>query len=552
MLVDSHSLSPAATGLAELHACRTREELDTMVGLALWRLLPGVDLALCVADEDPALRRVAFANGLGCPLRTGTVVTTDAWPVADQRCMPVGRREQRFGELLLGADPDTEQQPALAALLCHYGTALWCLTMNQEARQATDNYCASLQAFEEGIILFQEADPAAITARILALVAGVVQATAGALYSLRQVGDPASGLVLEQHLGVPEALLAGLRGKGDVAWPDGLLELPAHVWEREADDSIALLAPDCVPSILNRVVAVPLSYHGVVAGVCVLLNPMVTERQVREHLGRLQSIGQLAAAVLHRLQLEQQTARSRSIARELEIAETLQRRSLPAVAPTSDRYDFAWSLVAAQHIGGDYLDLLAAANGEIHAVVADASGHGINSALLMSSYRANYRATASQQSPTELARALNREVVNEVGPTGMFITGALVRFNQDGRVSLCSAGHCPAMVYRAAAQQVEFLPTDGPPFGFTADAEYTSQDHQLLPGDVMLLYTDGLTEATDSELEMFSEERLAELLRAKAACDPQAILAAAQQAVAKFTGRENFDDDVSLLVIKFR
>ena len=96
------------------------------------------------------------------------------------------------------------------------------------------------------------------------------------------------------------------------------------------------------------------------------------------------------------------------------------------------------------------------------------------------------------------------------------------------------------------------IDSDGPPLGFVGGASYGEKSMTLAKGDVVLLYTDGVTEATDSELEMFGEERLQELLRRHAAGTAQALLDATLDSLATFAGKRRQDDDVSLLVIKAR
>ena len=198
--------------------------------------------------------------------------------------------------------------------------------------------------------------------------------------------------------------------------------------------------------------------------------------------------------------------------------------------------------------------LLTSDLGEIYAIVADASGHGINSALLMTSFRSNYRGHAVWLSPQELAASLNSEIVHEVGPTGMFITAVLVRIEPyTNRLSLSSAGHNPVMLYRAASGKVEQVESHGPPLGFMAGVEYETYDGEFAPGDVLLLYTDGITEAIDSNRQMFGEDRLEALLRQHAvAGTAQDIMDATMKDLAEFTGCDRHDDDVSLIVVKVK
>lgn len=542
-----------ASSLASLHRCRTPESLAETMRKELQALLPDMALAVCVAADAQGLQRVDVALGDGCPWQTGERVAVDDWPLPAGQRFAIVYQDQQVGTLLAGATVSSDDAAVLRALLAHFGTALVNLTLNEESRQATGQYCASLQALEEGIVLFQETDPEAVKARLLSIAQAMVQATAGALYALREVGDLGSGLSLELALGIPDTLLATFQAPDGGPWPDGLLGQPAQLLERGADGELPMSAAACAPAVLHNVVVLPLRYHGVEAGLCVLFNACVDGDRVNDLLGRLQSFGQLGAALLHRLRLEAQSARNRSIERELEIAEAIQRRLLPTKAPATDELSFAWCSIAAQSIGGDYLDLLTSDLGDIYAVVADASGHGINSAMLMSSFRSTYRAEAPWMETNELAARLNEEVVHEVGSTGMFITMATLRIERETRrLSMSSAGHNPVMLCRAKTGTVELLESHGPPLGFVADAEFGGQELQLESGDVLFLYTDGITEAADDDLEMFGEDRLAELLRHNSHDSAQGLLAAAQGALAQFTGRQSYDDDVSMAVVKVR
>ena len=539
-----------AASQVALHACRSQEELERAFADGLEKLLAGVCGALCLAASSGDDLEVRVVVGDGCGLQAGQRVAPAAATVPDEQRFAVTFQHHRLGELWLSAKPRAQELAVLLGALTHLGAALVNLALNGEVREATDEYCATLQALEEGIVLFQEPDAEALTARLLALASGMVGASAGALYVLDEVGNDGSELRLQQALGIPEALLETLHGVDGAPWPVCLLDAPAQVDERGQDGAVAGLDPACTPSVLERVATLPLRYHGVQAGVCVLFNPRL---DAQRDVGRLQSFGQLAAALLHRLSLERLREAAASIERELEIAQTIQERLTPSAPPPSDDYEFAWRSEAAKRIGGDYVDLMDSDLGDLHAIVADASGHGINSALLTTSFRANYRGNAAWLDPAELAASLNHEVVHEVGPTGMFLTAAMVKIEAESRrLSICSAGHNPAMIYRAATGEVEAVASHGPPLGFVAAAEFETYEGELLPGDVLLLYTDGVTEAADQNAEMFGEERLAQVLLEHAPRGAAALLDAALAEVARFTAREDHDDDLSLMVIRRR
>jgi serine phosphatase RsbU (regulator of sigma subunit) len=543
----------SAAALAELHAIRSQDELDRELGARLSAVLDGRSFALCVAIEDGGGWQVRCTGGSSCPLLPYEPVTVDAWPVPECQRLPVRYKGQSVGELLVDAPVEPAQRATLEELLVHYGTALVNHCLAREARLAADNYCASLQVLEEGIVLFQEEDPSAVTARLLALASSMVQATAGALYVLEEVGNVRSGLRLEQALGVPETLLASMQQSAGVPWPQVLLDEPTGLMVREEDGSLAGLDGDCLPAVLERLVVLPLRYHGVRAGICLLFNPGLAGQQLGESVTRLQSFGQLAAAVLHRLGLEAARENIASIGRELQIAETIQRRLVPQKAPSGSEYDFAWRSIAAKSIGGDYLDFVTSDLGDLYLVVADASGHGINSALLMTSFRANYRGAAPWSEPEDLARIMNKEVVHEVGPTGMFITAALGRLERGSRrLTLASAGHTPTLLVRTATGEIEEIGSHGPPLGFATGVEFGSTTVDLASGDLLVLYTDGITEAADDQLDMYGDDRLRACLLRHAGRPAQEVLEAVLEDVATFSGRTSYDDDVSLLVCRVR
>lgn len=537
----------AANALAALHACRTQAELDRRFATELAAQLPDTAVALCLTTDAEGGRRVTFAVGG----EWQATVDGDARAIAAATWLPITYREHEVGALAVGRELGDDERTALLAALAHYGAALANLTFNAEAHRDADTYCATLQALEQGIVLFQEEDAETMKASLLQQAMRIGDALAGVLYVLREVGDPASGLEREQVLGLPEEFLDSLRGQGETAWPDVLLGLPTQVMARGDDGSLAMLAPQCVPAMLQRIAVMPLRYHGLEAGLCLLFNPQVEGHETRDVAARLQSFGLLGAALLHRLHLEAYRAQNSSRDRELQIASTIQQRLLPSHPPATPGVAYAWCLVTAQNIGGDYLDVFAPHENDVCGIVADASGHGINSALLMSSFRSTYRAKAPDMTTEVLAAMLNEEVVHEVGPTGMFITAAIYHLDcKTRRLHLTSAGHTPGMLFHAATGEVEMLDSDGPPLGFMAGADYTRQERHLASGDVLLLYTDGISEAANGDLDMYGEQRLAALLRQHASATADEVLAAARQDLAEFTGRDRYDDDVSLTVIR--
>ncbi|MEC7582827.1 MAG: PP2C family protein-serine/threonine phosphatase [Planctomycetota bacterium] len=536
--------------LLGFHACRSNHDLDLELGRLLPHLLDEQSYCLFLTADDGQLLTTTVMSDRG-PWQTRQLIAADSLKEGD--ALPVLYGSHVLGQLHIAGDLATQTRADLQLVLEHYGTALANLTLGAEARDSAANYSASLEAFEQGIVLFQETDSAKITARLIALAVSMADAAAGALYVLDKAGDPESDLHLEQILSIPLTVLHGLDEPNGEPWPKARLTKPTFFAERQTDPTLGGLTPERIPPFVDNMLSVPLCYQGIEAGVITLFNVDTKASSPKDLIERFTTFGRLGAAILHRLQLESATARQRSLEKELEIAASIQRRLLPTTAPEVPGFDVAWHSLSANHIGGDYLDLLTSDNGDLHAIIADASGHGIDSALLMSSFRGAYRAATRRQQPDQFLSDLNAEVANEVGQTGMFLTAAALQIQQaDRQLQISSAGHNPVLLYRAHTRTIETIGAHGPPLGFLPQATYTAETHQLDSGDVLLLYTDGVSEATNSQRAMFGDEQLARLLQRNGHLGARELLQLLLSQLARFTSNAPNDDDLSLSIIKAR
>lgn len=539
--------------LAALHGAGADGEADASCRDLIAAIAPGIAAAVCLFEDSGVDLHVRLTTA-GCPLPAGGRVAASAWPQPPERRLPLRVRGEEFGELVLGETVDEATHRQLAEAASHYAATVANLALLNHARRMNNRLGAKLNAVEEAIPLFHEGTTEAVHARLLQVATNVVEAVAGALYVLDEVGSTDSNLRLAHAIGIPESMLASFEAIDGGPWPLTLLSGVARIERRTTPfASVAGLAPASVPEQLRSVVVLPLTYNGICAGVCVLFNPDVQSSEDRLVAERMESFLGLAAALLHRLDLERKAVANQSVERELEIAAQIQKSSLPTEPPTAPAYEFAWSSTPAQRIGGDHIDWLVGNGGEVHAVLADASGHGINSALLMTSYRANWRGSAPWLATDALAERLNATVVHEVGSTGMFVTAVLFRLAADGRSArLCNAGHPSVLHWRAASRIVEAIGADGPPLGFLPGLRYGDREVQLAPGDALLCYSDGLTEAAAAGGPMLGEDRLRAVFAAAAAGSPGETLRSIRRLLHEWTGRDRQDDDVSIVVVKVR
>ena len=245
-----------------------------------------------------------------------------------------------------------------------------------------------------------------------------------------------------------------------------------------------------------------------------------------------------------------EAARRARIEHEMAIGRRIQLALLPQRFPAVDGWSFAAAYEAAREVGGDLYDLfpVRGRTDRIGLLVADVTGKGIPAALLMADVRALlHAATDNAETPGDALRRVNRILVTE-RPTSLFVTASLhVLDTATGEVRYASAGHEPSILERAAGG-IETLEADGPLLGAFADATYEDRSTTLADGDLLLAYTDGVTDARDIDGTFFGEDRLRAVVDASRGSDPEALASAIVEAVGEHrAGAEPFDD-LTLLV----
>jgi sigma-B regulation protein RsbU (phosphoserine phosphatase) len=234
---------------------------------------------------------------------------------------------------------------------------------------------------------------------------------------------------------------------------------------------------------------------------------------------------------------------------ELEIATAIQHRLFPAKIPKIEGYDLSAFNRPCNEVGGDYFDIIRVRGGAGMAI-ADVSGKGIGAAMLMSNLQAILQIRAGEfGDPCLLMECMNEDVSTRVGE-GQFITMFYLNLNpEEGRIRYCNAGHNPPYLLRRTGDLVT-LEVSGMPLGILPELKYETSEVEIASGDVLLLYSDGITECMDRREDQFGEERLKEVLRESAEGDAHAIKGAIFSAVDTFRQDEPFSDDMTLIVLK--
>ncbi|HRQ66239.1 MAG TPA: SpoIIE family protein phosphatase [Xanthomonadaceae bacterium] len=237
-------------------------------------------------------------------------------------------------------------------------------------------------------------------------------------------------------------------------------------------------------------------------------------------------------------------------AQELRLARRIQQRFLPQGPPQPQGWRIVDSYTAAGAIGGDYYDFATLADGRLLVVVADVSGKGLPGALYMARLGLMVRREAPAcRSPQDLLVTLNRLLCKEV-EGGMFVTMAAIALDTTrGRFDFVSAGHPPALIRHVHEGSVDAIDAPSrPPLGADPTARYVAVDSQLQPGDLLLLYSDGLDEAINAEGERLGMPRVREILAECTGADR--AVEALNQAVGEFAGQSPRADDLTLVCIE--
>ena len=260
--------------------------------------------------------------------------------------------------------------------------------------------------------------------------------------------------------------------------------------------------------------------------------------------------GQASIAIQNASMHESMIARER-LERDLRLAEQVQRRFLPQTEPTVAGYEFFAHYNAAYEVGGDFYDFVRLDDQRLAIVVGDVSGKGIAAALMMAKFSGDTRlAIALKQTPAAAADHIN-QLFAASGIDEKFITMSLcVLHPNEDRLSFCSAGHFPLLIRRATGK-VEEIGGDisGLPIGVMPEMPYQQMDVTLEPGDVVVVYSDGVTDARNPKEELYDCKDNRRLLKrvAESPGSPRLLGKALIQELREFAAGRGQADDITLL-----
>lgn len=300
----------------------------------------------------------------------------------------------------------------------------------------------------------------------------------------------------------------------------------------------------------RTLIAVPLQIENRMIGMIYVDSPEMFPAFTNDDLILLTVIANVAAVRIERAHLSEVAEIERRMTRELEQAAEIQRNFLPAHAPRVPGADLAGYFAACRTVCGIYFDFFTYPNGRVAMVVGDVSGKGMPASLMMMALQERVQVLADE--PQSLAAVMDRLNKNTCRncPTNRFISlVCCVLDPATGGLAYCNAGHNPPVIVRTNGS-VEYLRGGGPVMGILAFAHYSEYGAKLEPGDMLAIYSDGVTEANNAKDEEFGYERFEAVLTANRQESAAEIVTAVKQALKEFAAGSPPADDITLVVAR--
>jgi sigma-B regulation protein RsbU (phosphoserine phosphatase) len=372
----------------------------------------------------------------------------------------------------------------------------------------------------------------------------VVRYDAAAIYLF--TGDEMQ-VETEATRGYPVDLRKGLQllvGEGIVGWVAKSRE-SVIVADTEKDTRYVSARPST-----RSEMATPMMTGGDVIGVFNLESDRV-DSYTEMHLELLQAFAAQAAAAVERARLLDVSMERRNLERELGIARDIQTSFLPKDDPEVPGYEIAGLNLPYSEVGGDYFDFISVHDNQLGVAISDVAGKGIPASLLMAAYRASLLAEIRNQFTLRTIVAKVNSLLTESTDQGKFVTAFYGVLDTTNHVfTFVNAGHNPPILRRGDGT-IEPLLDGGLALGILPDSRYEERPVSIWPGDILLLYTDGVSEAADPADSQFGTDRLEELLEELKDRSARQIVDAVLDRVIRFAGGPGeLNDDLTVVCLK--
>ena len=303
---------------------------------------------------------------------------------------------------------------------------------------------------------------------------------------------------------------------------------------------------------IRSILAAPICDAAGCVGMVAIYSRATVRRFGEDDLELLVSLASAAALRIRNVALAEEAAERRVHDRELALAHEIQMGMLPRALPHRPELQVAATVAPARSVGGDLYDFLVIGDA-VWFIVADAAGKGVSAALYMAVTRTLFRALAQPDARVATVTSrMNAELARD-NDAQFFVTAFIGRLDlATGELRYCNAGHPPPLVTGGAGSPRPLAGTAGIAFGILEDALYEEHAVTLAPGELLLAFTDGVTDAVNPANQLFSDERLHDVFDRLSREPPQRVVDAIAAAVNRFAAGAPQEDDVTLLVLRYR
>jgi sigma-B regulation protein RsbU (phosphoserine phosphatase) len=327
--------------------------------------------------------------------------------------------------------------------------------------------------------------------------------------------------------------------------------LAALVLDAQTDERFST-ADSIVSSGVRSLLAAPLLDGERCLGMIALASRAHVRRFSEEDMELLASLAAAAGLRLRNLALAEEVGRRRHLDKELELARQIQLALIPSQLPEPEGFSLLGASTPSRTVSGDFYEVQERGDGqELVLFVADVSGKGMGASLLAASLSALLVGPVEVGLPPgELCEKLSRHLHARTPPERYATAFVAVIQPKTGHLLWANAGHNPGLLVRASSAEVVPLPASGIPLGLLPGASYGQDELVMAPGDTLVLYTDGWTEAASSQGEEYGIERLARAFVKERGAPLEAMASALERDVEAFVGGRPFADDRTLLLAR--
>ncbi len=297
----------------------------------------------------------------------------------------------------------------------------------------------------------------------------------------------------------------------------------------------------------KSMIAVPLKVGDRITGVAQVINRLDGNAFDNDDLELFIALCSMAAIAIENAKMHRSLMEKQRLVKDMEFARTVQESFLPQHAPEIAHYRFSAQYTPSQEVGGDFYDFIRIDNRKTGIVIGDVSGKGVPAALYMAKLGSDLRTLAfTEEDPAAALRQLN-DLLADRSRRGMFASVLYLELDsENGSMTLANAGHLPPLIKKADGSVTKLSGAGGSPLGILKGMQFGQETVRIIPGDTVVVYTDGIIEAMNGREDLYGHERFEEVIR-KSASDPEALRSAIITDVNRFTGLAPQHDDMTLV-----